>query len=284
MPNYVGPFTRSSSVFAPRYRQASLYTRFTIRDDARDARAFAYEDIARAFDAWLERYDRGGPLVIAGVEQGGELAARLLRERIAPDANLRRRLAAAYLIDTAVPAAEHEAGDAVPACARADAVGCVVAFAQVEASDDKSGRERPKRVLVWNDRGGLEQLFDGDLLCVNPVLGAATTEAANAAHHLGGANATGLEWGARPAFLSRQTATQCVNGLLRYTRPASDAFKPEGSWADRQKVLPYNLFYADIEADVERRIAAWRVVNPTTAAPPSSRTALQEPGSPGPAR
>ncbi|RZJ24615.1 MAG: DUF3089 domain-containing protein, partial [Brevundimonas sp.] len=84
-PNYAAPFARAGAVSAPRYRQASLYTRLTLREDAREARAFAYRDIVSAFDVWLARHPTG-PLVLAGVEQGGELLERLVRERIAEDA------------------------------------------------------------------------------------------------------------------------------------------------------------------------------------------------------
>ena len=38
LPNYAGPFARLGRIFAPRYRQASLYTLMTLRDDAREAR------------------------------------------------------------------------------------------------------------------------------------------------------------------------------------------------------------------------------------------------------
>jgi len=31
-----------------------------------------------------------------------------------------------------------------------------------------------------------------------------------------------------------------------------------GSWADRRKIVPYNLFYGDIERDVSVRLAAWQ--------------------------
>lgn len=257
LPNYVGPFLRSGRVFAPLYRQASLYTRFTRRDDARDARAFAYRDVEAAFDAWQANHDDGGPFVLAGVEQGAELAARLLQTRIAPDPALRSRLAAAYLIDAVVPAELYEAGDPVPACARRDQAGCVVAWGQVPEDADDQARRRLERELVWNERGRLVHLGERDALCVNPVLGATSGRLTDEREHLGGANATGLEWGARPAFLSRQVTTQCRNGLLRYSAPTSDAFERIGSWADRRKALPYNLFYADLEADVEARLDAW---------------------------
>jgi hypothetical protein len=56
-----------------------------------------------------------------------------------------------------------------------------------------------------------------------------------ARRHLGAANATGLEWGVRPAFLDRLIATQCRGGLLRHTMPDSEAFKEVGDWADRER-------------------------------------------------
>jgi hypothetical protein len=72
----------------------------------------------------------------------------------------------------------------------------------------------------------------------------------------GAANATGLEWGARPAFLTRQVSAQCDEGILRIVRPKSTSLRPSGSWTDRRKAPAYNLFYADLEADALSRLAA----------------------------
>ena len=88
-PNYAGPFVRLGRIFAPRYRQAGLYSLLTLHDDAKDARKFAYADVAAAFRYWRDHDNEGRPFVIVGVEQGGTLAARLLAEEIAPDARLR---------------------------------------------------------------------------------------------------------------------------------------------------------------------------------------------------
>lgn len=71
-PNYAGPFVRVGRIFAPKYRQASLYTLLTLREDAREARKFAYGDVARAFRYYLEHDNGGRPFVIVGVEQGGK--------------------------------------------------------------------------------------------------------------------------------------------------------------------------------------------------------------------
>ena len=93
-------------------------------------------------------------------------------------------------------------------------------------------------------------------LCFNPLLGATTDEPAPARLNLGAANATGLEWDARPAFLTRQVGAKCDRGVLRLTRPRSSSLKPSGSWADRLKVPGYNVFYADLEADAKARLSA----------------------------
>ena len=73
----------------------------------------------------------------------------------------------------------------------------------------------------------------------------------------GAANATGLEWGARPAFMARQVAARCEGGVLVVTHPKSSSLKQGGDWADRRKVPGFNLFYADLEADAKERLAAW---------------------------
>src|SRR5436190_19184773 len=100
LPNYAGPFRSVGRVFAPRYRQASLYSHITSRDDAREARAFAYADVAAAFQRYLAEDNQGRPFIIVGVEQGGFLAERLL---IDLDPAHRSNLVAAYPLETAVP-------------------------------------------------------------------------------------------------------------------------------------------------------------------------------------
>jgi hypothetical protein len=253
LPNYAGPFDRVGRVFAPRYRQASLYTYLTLRDDARDARRFAYGDVLQAFRTYVSRYGRERPFVIVGVEQGGSLATRLLREEVATHPDLKRRLVAAYLIETIVPADEYAPDAPLPACSHKGETGCVAAWASAEEGDFQSVQELLGRSLVWDGADQLVNLEHRAPLCFNPLLGGVSLERAPARLNLGAANATGLEWGARPAFLQRQVSARCENGLLRTGRPKSSSLRDSGSWADRRKVDAYNPFYADIEADALAR-------------------------------
>jgi hypothetical protein len=118
------------------------------------------------------------------------------------------------------------------------------------------------RSKVWNDSGHLVNLAGAPILCVNPLLGADSDADAPAKFNLGAANATGLEWGARPGFMVRQVGARCEGGILRVSRPRSASLLPQGSWAERLRAPGYNLFWADLEADSQARIAAWKALNP----------------------
>ena len=254
IPNYAGPFQTVGRVFAPRYRQASLYSfALTNRDDAREARRFAYGDVRAAFLQFVGVYNRGRPIIIAGVEQGGQLAAHLAADVVATNPILMQRLAAVYAIDAVLPASDHGPGSALPACGRRGEARCVVAWAGVRDDDDEAAERGLSRAFVWNAAGRLEPLGDRPAVCVNPLTGEAGG-AAEARASLGAANASGLEWGARPAFIPRQVSARCEGGLLRFSMPASPSLRLSGAWADRRKVPPYNLFYADLEADAKTRV------------------------------
>jgi DUF3089 family protein len=256
LPNYAGPFLKAGRVFAPRYRQASLYTLLTPREDAREARRFAYEDVRRAFRRFAA-ISPSRPIVLVGVEQGGSIADRLLREEIAPNARLRSRLAGAYLIQTLVAAAPYGAGSPIPACVGRGQAGCAVAYVTAPEGDEARAQRLLRRALVWQgDR--LEPLAGAPALCVNPLTGAQGEGAAARMANLGAVNATNLEWGLRPGFLPHQVSARCTGGVLRVTRPRSPTLKPARGWVNRLKAPRFNVFWADLEADAVARVRAWR--------------------------
>lgn len=259
LPNYAGPFARVGRVFAPRYRQASLYAyRMKLGDDSRDARRFAYGDVQNAFDYYMAHYNFGRPYIVVGVEQGADLADRLLRQEIEHDPALTARLVAAYLIDAVIPAAGYGPGAPIPACRERPQARCVVAWASVDEDDSATARSLLNRAMVWTPDWMLDNLPEGQaVLCVNPLLGGTGSDEAPARLNLGAANASELEWGARAAFLPRQVSAQCEGGLLRVSRPRSASLRPAGGWPDKLKERPYNPFFADIEADAMKRVATY---------------------------
>ena len=269
LPNYAAPFDAVGDVYAPRYRQASLYTKSTLWDDAIEARQFAYVDVKSAFDAYLARFNRGRPFMLVGVEQGGDLGARLLSQVIAPDTMLRDRLVAAYLIDTVAPADAFGPKAPVPACGQRAEAGCLVAYAAVRQGDFAGGQRLISRAMVWGPQDQLQPLGRRRPLCVNPLLGSTSEALAPERLNLGAAAATGLEWGVRPGFMARQVSAQCLDGVLRVSRPRSALLRPSGDWIERVREPGYNLFWADLEADSEARFAAWQRTHPASAPAPA---------------
>lgn len=262
LPNFAAPFAVAGPVSVPLYRQGSLYSRLTLRDDAREARAFAYRDVEAAFDHWIARHP-DGPIVLVGVEQGGELMARLLRDKVAKDAGLKQRLVAAYMMDAMVPV------DAIklPVCSRRDESGCMVAWSMVDEGAAGVISRRQRRALFWDDKGRLVESGNRPIICVNPVSGSSDEQKTDPRRHLGAANAAGLEWGIRPAFIDRAVAAQCRDGFLRNTPLKSESFREQRAWTDRRKAKPYNLFYADTMADVLARLDTWHAKKDTAFRP-----------------
>ena len=255
LPNYAAPFARAGRVFAPRYRQASLYAQLTLRDDAREARRFAYADVRRAFEAYVVRAAGGRPLILVGVEQGALLVDRLAAEAAANPA-LSGRIVAVYLIGAPTPAAAHGPGSRLPACPARAAAHCVVAYTQAAFALDGPDHVLD-RALAWTPGGDLAPLGGRAALCVNPLTGVVDRPDAGERANLGAANATRLEWGVRPAFLPHQVSARCEGGLLRTSRPRAPSLRRTGDWAARLKAPGFNLFWADLEADALARLHAF---------------------------
>ena len=74
--------------------------------------------------------------------------------------------------------------------------------------------------------------------------------------NIGAVNAAGLEWGVRPGFQNSQVSAQCVDGVLKISRPKSPSLRQRGGWLEAQRVRSANLFYADVEADAVARVGA----------------------------
>jgi len=88
------------------------------------------------------------------------------------------------------------------------------------------------------------------------MLGAQSDALAPARLNQGAAAASDVDWSTRPAFMSRQVSSQCVDGVLRVSAPRSPSLQEQGGLLDRLKEPGFNLFYADEEADADARVAA----------------------------
>lgn len=96
-------FNKTCRVFAPRYRQAHLYSFYT-NDSVRAKAAFAlaYSDIKKAFLYYLEHYNNGRPVIVASHSQGTVHATSLLKEFF-ENKPLQNQLICAYIVGMVLP-------------------------------------------------------------------------------------------------------------------------------------------------------------------------------------
>mgnify|MGYP001472061081 FL=1 len=150
MKNQASAFNACCRVYAPRYRQATVYSFVDQGADGKAALALAYEDVERAFDHFIARFNAGRPFILAGHSQGAVHVRTLLERRIT-GTPLAARLIAAYPVGFAIDRDEYaRAVPDIPVCERAEQTGCIV---------------------TWNAVGPkVRRFFDTSRsICVNPL-------------------------------------------------------------------------------------------------------------------
>lgn len=96
-----GIYDERCRVFAPYYRQAALNVYEMDIADREEYLELAYEDIKQAFEYYMENYNNGRPIVVAGFSQGADLSIRLLKDCFA-DEDTNKLLVACYAIGWSV--------------------------------------------------------------------------------------------------------------------------------------------------------------------------------------
>ncbi len=244
-------FNGVSQVYAPKYRQAAFGAFLLDSQDAQAALDLAYGDVARAFRRFLAQLEPGQPIILAGHSQGALHLTRLLREEVAGKP-IARQVVAAYVVGWPVSASADVPAMGLPHCRTADQPGCLLSW-QSFGSPANTGLV----TSVYEGSTG----FNGqprrqeDMLCVNPLTG--TQDGAAPAR----ANTGTLV----PRDRTLQDATlvpglvgaRCENGFLIVDGEIPD-LGPFVLPGNNYHVYDYALFWANVRADAERRLAAWQ--------------------------
>lgn len=243
-------FNGMGAVWAPRYRQATLGAFLTTDADARAAIDFAYQDVSRAFDAFLAQIPQSRPILLAGHSQGSLHLMRLMAEKVAGKP-IARRIVAAYVVGWPVSTTADLPAMGLPACAGPGQPGCVLSWQSfAEPADTHLVSE------VYNSTQGLTGAprKGTSMLCVNPLTGASGTAA------LRTANRGALVPDARLRSAELEPAlvpARCdSSGFLLIGSPPrgyGNYVLPGGNF----HVFDYALFWANIRADAEARAAAF---------------------------
>lgn len=243
------PFNRADEIWAPKYRQAAAGAFLTDKPEAQRAIDAAYEDVAQAFDYFLDSVDENKPIVLAGHSQGAIHVLRLLMDR-ADAAGMTDRIVAVYAIGWPISIENDLPALPLPACAARQQTGCIIAYSAF--SDDGNPDFIKRRYEATPGFNG-EPRGDGPILCVNPLTGG-TGGAAPATANLGTLKPSAdlssgeLVVGAVPARCNEE-------GLLLIGDPPElgEGVLPGGNY----HVYDIPLFWKNLQEDVLKRVKAW---------------------------
>jgi DUF3089 family protein len=245
-------FNSVGAIWAPRYRQATFGAFLTNKEDARRALDFAYRDVLAAYEEFLREAPADRPIVLAAHSQGSLHLMRLLQERIrgAPEAG---RIAAVYLVGWPVSETADLPALPFPPCAGPDQARCILSWqSYAEPADPSQVAE------IYDETVGPRGVARRGTaaLCTNPLTGARGGAAA-ADRNLGtlvpneAMSAAEFRRGAVPARCGPRGI------LLIGPTEALPAMGPYGLPGNNYHVYDYALFWANVRADVERRLAAY---------------------------
>ena len=252
MANQASAFNGCCNVYAPRYREASIFRYLSAPPDIADKTMdFAYADVVRAFDYYLANENKGRPFIIASHSQGTWHAIRLIRDKI-DGTNLQAQMVAAYIIGGRVTNADVNGLKSVKVCDAPAQTGCIVHWATF-------------------GEGGVVPSEMSDLVCVNPLTWRRDGARADAALHQGGVPPSGKFsaklWGDDAAQgtvfaplgapMPNLTWAECKDGILWV---ADQSGNPIGKLSIPRRNyhgLDYPLFHMDIRKNVAERVGAY---------------------------
>lgn len=133
-------FNHAARIYSPRYRQMTGFAYFTPESKkhrAIEAADLAYSDIKRAFEYYLENWnkDRSRPIILAGHSQGAEYVLRLVRDYFQKGMPLHKNLIAAYAVG--MPVYQKYLDEwKIKACSHPKDVNCIISWqSYIQGSD-----------------------------------------------------------------------------------------------------------------------------------------------------
>ncbi len=231
-------FNESCKVYAPRYRQATLYSFIEGNGDGFAALEVAYADIKLAFEYYLKNYNQGRPIIIAGHSQGTFLAEKLIKEFFDNDLKMKKLLVAAYLIGGN---AGKESFTSIFPCDSASQTNCYVSW---HTRRDGSDYKEPTKKTITAPAYQNHKKY----VCVNPITWKRDTAYAPAYLNKGSVPSSfnRIDVGLLGAKISHQQ-------ILWVDKPNKKGY-PKGK---NYHVADVGMFYMNIRGNVKERCAAY---------------------------
>ncbi len=224
-------FNESARIYAPRYRQATLYSFLDTTGSGKKAFELAYKDVIKAFIHYLAYYNKGRPFIIAGHSQGSKMLIPVLRYL---DRYPSEKFIVAYMPGWQVSENDFKT---LKACKNATDLGCFNVWNSKRWGSELHEFIEPRR-YVGSD-------------CVNPITWKNDENPVDSSHHLGAVSKKMN--GVDKAYVK----AKCEGEMLWVDLPANPDYEAKRN-PKNYHVVDYGLFYMDIRENVKERIAAYK--------------------------
>lgn len=141
-------FNPYARIYIPRYRQGIIDCFFDTSKAGQDALDFAYQDVKKAFEYYMQNYNQGRPIIIVSHSQGTRHARLLLKEYFdTPD--MKKQLVCAYVVGFGIYPNSYQV---LTPCNEPNETNCYVTWASFQNKYDAN-----HDTLLWAKS------------CVNPI-------------------------------------------------------------------------------------------------------------------
>jgi hypothetical protein len=258
--NQASVFNSCCRVYAPRYRQATIYSFMDSGTDGTAALDLAYQDVERAFDYFIANFNHERPFILAGHSQGSVHIRRLLEKRITGTA-LAHRLVAAYPVGFPINQVEYaKAVPDVPVCATAEQTGCLVTWNSVGPKAASFGD--PSQNVCVNP---LSWHTDGKPAARETNLGAVTYQGGRADDITNLAAVPEKLPESAPVLEAGVADAWCMGGLLQVREIRSEHYGARPMGRDNYHIYDYSLFHMSIRRNAEVRVRHYQEQHSRTA-------------------
>lgn len=256
--NEASIFNGCCNIYAPHYREASMFTYLGLTTEKRDHLLdIVFADIANAFDYFIKHHNQDRPIVIVSHSQGTHIAMRLLK-KIDMDATLAKRVVVAYLIGSGPVSLDKDYVNSLAhftTCRDPNSINCIVHWDTYGENGSKKIFSSPKPSL-----------------CINPLSWQENDVRAPASQHLGAAPISGaytikmegddksenVAFKRQAELTPQYTWAQCRDGFLYVADQAGTDYEKLGKLPDKSyHGIDFPLFYGNIRENVKHRIAEY---------------------------
>ncbi|HAA53610.1 MAG TPA: DUF3089 domain-containing protein [Myxococcales bacterium] len=275
MKHQASAFNACCKVYAPRYRQATLYFAMGFEPDGKKALELAYSDVVRAFKYYLKHWNKGRPFIIAGHSQGSIHGLRLIEEHVAKNPTLRKQLIAAYFPGNPIHKDKFKRSLApLTVCKEPTTTHCLISWHTLGKDGDVEKYNRLKKFYPPNT---YEDVKGRDHICVNPITWKAEDPNGPLQKHLG---AIQYHRGDKsiPEPIASTVSGGCVKRAMRVTEVRLKGFDRMLFGPGDYHIYDYNLFYMNIRKNaLERTNAYFAKYNKKKTTPPTKRPPTSAP-------